>query len=383
MCNAPYAVGPHIEIAVPTEGPRDNAPSVVWHVNYTDDRLCQKRYDWNMADQGKRVIGAEELAVGEYRWPDSASDAARRQDVRTLLDRISDLEPRVLNELHDDVFPAFRECALVQRLWGKPKVVEEMTERAASIDKRRRRGRGKKPGVSVPPLAPEVGRWDPSTTTGHTRATRYLLEWLLDWEWLKALRIRDRAFRDFKTRLTEWGASASILDDWFFTIALRTLQLWTDSEEDAEERTWMMPGRWTTSLRTSPGAALTFTYPKWEAEFQRMGAYKDAVRAALEDELDRHVQETRKAFADAGYERSTYKRGRARKGNPDQHFDWLVLYQFSGRSFQEVCDHHTITAEPRGRGEHPPNDEVVSTSAVKKGIRTLADRLSLTLRPEN
>lgn len=294
-----------------------------------------------------------------------------------FLDKVADLAPEVLEELRNEVLPAFRQAYEATR--PPPERREAATEFGEPVDRER------------PPewvqWRFQDGEWGTDSTT----------------DWPDEL----VAFHD---QLCGWADNCNLREPWVLDAALRMLRFWRqrdsspasdietlrfwqtlysqasvehvfqNQDRDIEGvfevfRTWrekaesyelrFLPIRFDAVFKTPH---FTFEFEGWVPQNKLWHTYEQELRDAFEEELEAYGEERRQGPEERDLEPPPEIRA-------PHHFKWLVLWQVQERSYREIAEDYNAGTYNTPTG--------TSSSTVREGVHHKADLIGLTRRTED
>lgn len=180
----------------------------------------------------------------------------------------------------------------------------------------------------------------------------------LEKEYIASMPVLCQPDARFELALCKWGKCHHLSDEWIFSEALKTLDLWYRSG---------ITGNWTcASKQYAPDVemyedhrAFHFTFDPWDAEIDTKASYKkrarDAFKAWLEDYCDQ-IEESHNGGRKAYDSRKSI------------HFVWLVEHQINGFKYDDIAQKYQDT-------------KGLELRLISEAVTRLAKMIGLTLRP--
>jgi hypothetical protein len=169
-----------------------------------------------------------------------------------------------------------------------------------------------------------------------------------------------------------WSEAVSLDAEWCRRYAYETLDLWCREPDYRGKRIWQcLPYSLPITLSEVGIIHLSFPemsiqYPVTFSKAELIAELKKHIYEALEKEIDDSLSRARLRTA-------VDKRKLMTKYNLD-HFDWLIDYQFRGKSFKEIARADSV--DDSQNKESIPDD----TKKVRKAVNQLAKLLELPIR---
>jgi hypothetical protein len=161
----------------------------------------------------------------------------------------------------------------------------------------------------------------------------------------------------FELTLCRWGKCYHLTDEWIFSEALKTLNLWYHSSKADD---WACE-----SEAYAPDVemydheqAFNFTFDPWDATIDTRASYKKKVGQAFKARLDDYCERMKESHG----------KGKAYDNRNQNHFLWLVEHQINGRRYEEIAQ---LEQDENG----------LDFRRISEAINPLAEMLGLTLRP--
>lgn len=162
----------------------------------------------------------------------------------------------------------------------------------------------------------------------------------------------------FELALCKWGRCYHLTDEWIFSEALKTLDLWYRSGV-ASDWTCASQGYAPDVEMYDEQQAFRFTFEPWDAAVDTRPSYKDKVGIAFKAWLDDYCERIEEAH-DGG--RKAYD---SRK---PIHFVWLVEHQINGLRYEDIAQKYQ---DKKG----------LDLRLISEAVTRLAKMIGLTLRP--
>jgi hypothetical protein len=161
----------------------------------------------------------------------------------------------------------------------------------------------------------------------------------------------------FELALCKWGKGYHLTDEWIFSEALKTLNLWYHSRNVDD---WACE-----SEAYAPDVemydheqAFKFTFDPWDAAIDTQAAYKKKIGEAFKDRLKDYCERMKESRG----------KGKAYDNRNEDHFRWLVEHQINGRRYEEIA-------------QSEQDESGMDFRRISEAITPLAKMLGLTLRP--
>jgi hypothetical protein len=161
-----------------------------------------------------------------------------------------------------------------------------------------------------------------------------------------------------KAALSKWAAEFNVPPEanWLMVGALRTLQDWYVAPGLRKALTWdTLHGR--SEKTAGTGEAFEFRYQGWDPRLLTWSAFSELLRRRFEEKVLEYEKKTRDFATSQGLVL-------AQRQYSPRNLEWFVLYQFAGKSREEIAQDYT-TDDTTG-GYTPDN------STVLKGIKAAA-----------
>lgn len=162
----------------------------------------------------------------------------------------------------------------------------------------------------------------------------------------------------FEIALCKWGRCYHITDDWIFSEALKTLEIWHRSDVHND---WACA-----SEAYVPGVemyeddkAFNFTFDPWDAAVDTRASYEKKVSEAFNAWLEDYCERV---------EASHGGKVKAYDSKKLDHYVWLVEHQINGLRYADIAENH--------QGE-----KGLDLRNISEAINRLANMIRLTLRP--
>lgn len=162
----------------------------------------------------------------------------------------------------------------------------------------------------------------------------------------------------FELALVKWAKCYHLSEEWIYSEALKTLNLWYHS--DNANADWACE-----SEAYAPDVemydheeAFTFTFDPWDAAIDTQAAYKKKAVEALKASLENYCERLKRLRGD----------GKAFVNRNSEHFKWLVEHQVNGRRYEEIAQ---MEQDKNG----------IEIRRISEAVTPLAKMLGLTLRP--
>jgi hypothetical protein len=177
-------------------------------------------------------------------------------------------------------------------------------------------------------------------------------------EYVASLHVLYQPNARFELALCKWGRCYHLTEQWIFSEALKTLDLWYRSGAT---------GDWTcASQGYAPDVemydeqqAFRFTFEPWDAAVDTRPSYKDKAGKAFKAWLDDYCERMEEAH-DGGL-----KAYDSRKSN---HFVWLIEHQINGLRYEDIAQKYQ---DKKG----------LDLRLISEAVTRLAKMIGLTLRP--
>lgn len=160
----------------------------------------------------------------------------------------------------------------------------------------------------------------------------------------------------FELALCKWGKGYHLTDEWIFSEALKTLNLWYYSRNAAK---WACE-----SEAYAPDVemydheqAFNFTFYPWDAAIDTRASYKEKVSQAFTSKLEDYCKRMKESHG----------KGKAYNSRTSKHFLWLVEHQINGRRYEEIA-------------QSEQDESGIDFRRISEAINPLAKMLGLTLR---
>lgn len=162
----------------------------------------------------------------------------------------------------------------------------------------------------------------------------------------------------FQLALCKWGRGYHLTDEWIFSEALKTLDVWRRSGVSSD---WACA-----SEKYAPDGemyedrqAFHFTFEPWDAATDTRTSYKKRVRDAFKNWLEDYCERVEEAH-DGGLE--------AYKSRKSIHLVWLVEHQINKLRYRDIAQKYQ-------------DEKGLEIRHISEAITPLAKVLRLTLRP--
>jgi hypothetical protein len=173
-----------------------------------------------------------------------------------------------------------------------------------------------------------------------------------------------RTFEEFVRLLSSWAEGFNCGGEgWLLERAFDTMKLWLQYPHLRQKRTLDLDtaGGWSA---ISPGAQeFQFRNPGWNPTSERWGTFESRIREAFRRCLEEYREGLLALTGKRGYVPAPTKR------HWEEHFEWLVLYQVTGKSYADVAN------------EQSDRPDSVSTAAIQQGVKDAARLARMNLRP--
>jgi hypothetical protein len=160
----------------------------------------------------------------------------------------------------------------------------------------------------------------------------------------------------FELALCKWGKCYHLTDEWIFSEALKTLNLWY---YDRNADSWACE-----SEAYAPDVemydheqAFNFTFDPWDAAIDTQASYKKKVSEEFTARLKDYCERMKESHG----------KGKAYDSRSHKHFRWLVEHQINGRRYEEIA-------------QSEQDENGMDFRRISEAINPLAKMLGLTLR---
>jgi len=177
-------------------------------------------------------------------------------------------------------------------------------------------------------------------------------------EYVASLPIPYQPNARFELALCKWGRCCHLTDEWVFSEALKTLEVWHRSGVPSD---WACAGEvYAPDVEMyEDQQAFRFTFEPWDAATDTRTSYKKRVRDAFKDWLEDYcerMEEARNGGQTAFDSRKSI------------HFVWLVENQINGLKYDDIAQKYQDT-------------QGLEIRLISEAVTRLAKMIGLTLRP--
>lgn len=160
----------------------------------------------------------------------------------------------------------------------------------------------------------------------------------------------------FELALCKWGKGYHLTDEWIFSEALKTLNLWYHSRN---------ADNWACESEVyAPDVemydheqAFKFTFDPWDAAIDTQAVYKKKIGEVFKARLKDYCERMKESHG----------KGKAYDSRTSKHFRWLVDHQINGRRYEEIA-------------QSEQDENGMDFRLISEAINPLAKMLGLTLR---
>lgn len=162
----------------------------------------------------------------------------------------------------------------------------------------------------------------------------------------------------FDIALCKWGECYHLTDEWIFSEALKTLEVWQRSDPPSDwacAREGYAPD---VEMYEDEGA-FHFTFDPWDAALDTRATYKKKVRESFKAWLDDYCERTDESHGDGN---------KAYDSRKSIHSIWLVERQINGLRYEDIAQKHQT-------------EKGLDIGPICEAVTRLAKMIGLTLRP--